>query len=119
MGMADRRPIVEWRSALAGLYRFVLPIGQIFTPILAEVLKAISWVESDSLKEVALYQQTTSFVEALQSTGNYTILHITGQVRVFGCAARNLVLPPWIVLTLYNILCLFRASSSHWVAGFP
>ena len=106
-------------AALAGLYRFVLPIGQIFTPILAEVLKAISWVESDSLKEVALYQQTTSFVEALQSTGNYTILHITGQVRVFGCAARNLVLPPRIVLTLYNIFCLFRASSSHWVAGFP
>ena len=32
-----------------------------------------------SLNKVALYKQTTSFVEALEKSGNYTTIHITGQ----------------------------------------
>ena len=56
----------------------MLPFGSIFTPIIAQLLKAISWVESESLDRVALYRQTTSFVEALKATGNYTTIHITG-----------------------------------------
>jgi lipase ATG15 len=66
-------------AALVGLYRWVLPVGSIFNPVLPQVLKAISWVESDSLDKVALYRQTTSFVEALQASKNYTTIHITGQ----------------------------------------
>ena len=34
-------------AALVGLYRWLLPVGSIFTPILAQTLSAISWVQSD------------------------------------------------------------------------
>ena len=34
-------------AALVGLYRWLLPIGSAFTPILPQVLNAISWVESE------------------------------------------------------------------------
>lgn len=66
-------------AALVGLYRWLLPVGTVFNPILAQVLKSVSWVESESLQRVALYQQTTSFVRALQTSRNYTSLQITGQ----------------------------------------
>jgi len=66
-------------AAIAGIGRFLLPFGEIWNPILDQLLKAVSWVESENLQEVALYQQTTSFVEALQASGNFSSLHITGQ----------------------------------------
>jgi lipase ATG15 len=68
-----------WGSAaVAQVIRFLLPVGELFTPILDELLLAVSWVEAASLQKIALYKQTTSFVQALQADGNFTKLQITG-----------------------------------------
>ena len=69
-----------WSGAgLFGSIRWLLPGGSIWTPIMDELLKALSFIESATLKRIALYQQTTSFVEILQASGNFTKLFITGQ----------------------------------------
>jgi lipase ATG15 len=65
-------------AAVSGFIRSFLPFGAIWTPIIDNLLKAISIVESESLDKVSLYQQTTSFVEVLEQSGNYDKLHITG-----------------------------------------
>ncbi|KAL7556733.1 hypothetical protein ACA910_005158 [Epithemia clementina (nom. ined.)] len=66
-------------AAIAQAVRGLMPIGEVFTPIIHQLLKAVSILESDNLDEVALYRQTTQFIRELQSSGNYTWIHITGQ----------------------------------------
>jgi lipase ATG15 len=65
-------------SALLVILRSFLPFGHAWTPILHQVLRALTFVESASLERAALYQQTTELVYSLQSTGNFSTLHITG-----------------------------------------
>jgi lipase ATG15 len=65
-------------SALLVLLRGFLPFGSAWTPILHQVLIALTFVESTSLERVALYKQTTSLVTSLLNTGNFSTLHITG-----------------------------------------
>jgi hypothetical protein len=65
-------------SALLVLLRAFLPFGHAWTPILHQVLKALTFIESASLERVALYKQTTTLVTSLQNTGNFSTLHITG-----------------------------------------
>ena len=66
-------------AAIAQFVRGLMPLGEIFTPIIHQLLKAISVLESDNLDKVSLYKQTTQFVRELQASGNYTWIHITGQ----------------------------------------
>lgn len=64
---------------VAQLGQLLLPIGEAYTPIIDELLNAVSGLQTEQLNSIALYKQTTSFVEHLQASGNYTSgLHITG-----------------------------------------
>ena len=66
-------------AAIAQIVRGILPLGEVFTPIIHQLLNGVSFLESDSLEEVALYQQTTQFVRLVQQSGLYTAVAITGQ----------------------------------------
>ena len=66
--------------ALVQVFQFFLPAGEIFNPILHGVLKAMVWVESDKLAQIALYAQTTQLVEYMRSSERFNgPIHITGQ----------------------------------------
>ena len=59
--------------------QLLLPIGEAYSSILDKLLKVVGGFDTERLKRIALYKQTTSFVEHLQASGNYTGgLHITG-----------------------------------------
>ena len=60
------------------MLRSILPFGAIFTNIFDEMVKAISWMESDSIRRVSFYIQTTAFVRSLQQSGAYSALQVTG-----------------------------------------
>lgn len=66
--------------ALTQVFQFFLPAGEIFNPILHGLLNAMTWVENQELIDIALYSQTTEFVEWLRTEGGFTgPIHITGQ----------------------------------------
>jgi lipase ATG15 len=68
-----------WSAAASfQILRFILPIGYIFTPIFDEMVEAITWLESDSIKRVSFYIETTAFVQSLQKSGNYGGIQVTG-----------------------------------------
>jgi len=57
-----------WQSAIiAQCIRAVIPIGEIWTPIFRHLVHVISLIESENLKRVSFYKQTTAFVEMLKS----------------------------------------------------
>jgi lipase ATG15 len=60
------------------ILRSFLPFGLIWNPIFDELVKAISVVESESIKRVSYYKETSDFVRWLQSTGTYADVKITG-----------------------------------------
>ncbi|KAG7374006.1 lipase class 3 [Nitzschia inconspicua] len=70
-----------WSSvALTQVLQFFLPAGEIFNPILHGLLKALVWVESENLIEIALYSQTTQLVEYIRSRPDFNgSIRITGQ----------------------------------------
>uniref|UniRef100_A0A7S2YHJ8 Fungal lipase-like domain-containing protein n=1 Tax=Entomoneis paludosa TaxID=265537 RepID=A0A7S2YHJ8_9STRA len=69
-----------WSAAgIAQIIRALLPLGELFTPIIPQLLKGVSFIESSNLDDVALYKQTTAFVQSLQASGNYSQIQITGQ----------------------------------------
>jgi cephalosporin-C deacetylase-like acetyl esterase len=66
--------------ALVQVFKFFLPAGEIFNPILSGVLKAMVWVESETLINIALYTQTTELVEYIRSRPHFNgTVAITGQ----------------------------------------
>ena len=59
-----------WSSAaLAQYVRALLPVGEIWTPILMNLVKGVSIIETKSLKRVSYYYQTRAFVEEVVSLG--------------------------------------------------
>jgi len=67
-----------WASAvLSQVLRFMLPVGEIWTPIFPYLIHWISMVEKDSLDEVAYYKETVAFVNYLLQEGQDNIT-ITG-----------------------------------------
>jgi lipase ATG15 len=59
-----------WSSAaLAQYVRALLPVGEIWTPILMTLVKGVSLIETKSLEEVSYYRQTTEFVKKVVSEG--------------------------------------------------
>ena len=65
-------------SALAQYVRALLPVGEMWNPILEELVEMIAILQTASLREVAFYVQTTNFVNWLHSEGLYEHLRITG-----------------------------------------
>jgi len=55
-----------------------LPFGFVWRPIMDEQMKAISVVESESIRRVSYYKETSDFVRWLQRSGEYADVKITG-----------------------------------------
>ena len=70
-----------WASvAMVQVFQLFLPAGEVFNPILHGILRAMTWIESEKLTDIALYSQTTRLVGFLRSRPEYTgPLRITGQ----------------------------------------
>jgi len=62
--------------------RFVLPFGEMWNPILENLIYAVSFIESGRLKKVAYYKETVKFVKYLKTDGvhggKFSNLRITG-----------------------------------------
>jgi len=61
-----------WSAAgLAQVVQSIIPFGWAFTPILNELIYAVNSLQSETLKSVSYYKQTTNFVqEILSGYGN-------------------------------------------------
>ena len=59
-----------WKSAMLfqGV-RYLLPLGNAFTPILHHLVKAVNWVETGAIAKVAYYQETRQFARYLMEEG--------------------------------------------------
>jgi hypothetical protein len=69
-----------WGGAIfAQVIRSSLPFGWIWTPILSNLVKAISVVEDSALQEVSYYKETSAFVQSLKDK-NLTV-QITGHCK--------------------------------------
>jgi len=56
-----------WSGAAgAQIIRSILPLGEIWNPILRHLVEVVSVIESKSLKDVSFYRETTKFVEMLK-----------------------------------------------------
>lgn len=59
---------------------YILPLGEIFYPILPGLLNAMKFVQSYSLQQVALYKQTTGLVNFIRNDFGFNgTMFITGQ----------------------------------------
>lgn len=68
-----------WSAALGMQFlQSFLPFGFVWRPIMDELVKGISIVESESLQRVSYYVETTDFIQWLQASGNYSDVKTTG-----------------------------------------
>lgn len=60
--------------------RFVLPIGDIWTPLMDRLIQAISALDSEAIEQVAFYKDTTAFVNEIQGQvpSTYRGVAVTG-----------------------------------------
>lgn len=66
-------------AALMQALRALMPLGEMWTPIIAQLLQIIPAVESASIDRVAFYRTTSEFVEFLKAQpNNYSGVAITG-----------------------------------------
>lgn len=65
-------------AALFQALRYVLPAGNIWTPILHRLINVISWLASESISQVAFYRDTTEFVQYLQKSALFGNIQVTG-----------------------------------------
>jgi hypothetical protein len=65
-------------SFLAQMVRAVLPVGEIWNPILENLINWIGVLQDESLKKVSFYVQTSNFVEYLRQKKMYPSLRVTG-----------------------------------------
>lgn len=68
-----------WSAAwISQQVRAIIPYGDIWTPIFFRLVNAVSFLQTETLKKIAFYRQTTKFVEWLEESKNYTNIHLTG-----------------------------------------
>ncbi|KAL7555879.1 hypothetical protein ACA910_019295 [Epithemia clementina (nom. ined.)] len=68
-----------WSAAyLAQMVRALLPMGEVWNPILEELVAMIGILQTSSLREVAFYVQTSEFVKYLKSQKAFATLRVTG-----------------------------------------
>ena len=66
-------------AALLQVHRELLPIGAIWTPILDQLIRTITKIESASIESVSFYKDTTAFVNFIKNqTDTYLGVGITG-----------------------------------------
>ena len=64
-----------WMAAILVQYtRALLPLGEIWNPILRHIVTLVSIIESDSIKNVAYYKETTQFTEYVKERRNNTMV---------------------------------------------
>jgi hypothetical protein len=68
-----------WSSAcLFQLLRAIIPFGNVWTPIIADLIGFVSILKSPTSDGLAFYREITSFVKYLNESSNYTNLALTG-----------------------------------------
>jgi len=68
-----------WSAAACMQFlRAILPIGEIWTPILSQLVNAISFFESANIERVSFYKQTTAFVKEVQESEAFENVQVTG-----------------------------------------
>jgi lipase ATG15 len=65
-------------AALMQTLRALLPLGEIWTPIIAQLIQVINTVESSSIERVSFYKVTSRFVRYLKNETDYTGVGVTG-----------------------------------------
>lgn len=65
-------------AALAQYVRSILPLGEIWNPIIDNLVYMISVLQDANLKKVAFYVETTAFVNWLHSKDLFPSLRVTG-----------------------------------------
>jgi len=68
-----------WQAAmLVQALRFTLPAGEIFTPFLPALVRAINVLQSDAVQRVSYYKVVSEFVTDLKDNSDYSGVSITG-----------------------------------------
>jgi lipase ATG15 len=68
-----------WSAAfLAQVVRSIVPVGEVWNPILKSLVQMIAILQAESLRKVSFYVQTSAFVEWLESKEMFETLRITG-----------------------------------------
>lgn len=67
-------------AALMQALRTLLPLGEIWTPIMDRLIRAIAYLESGALDKVSFYRDTTAFVQYIQEQipSTYLGVSVTG-----------------------------------------
>jgi len=67
-------------AALMQVVRFILPAGDIWTPLLDRLIQLISSLDTSAVERVAFYKDTTQFVDLLLENGIATnrTISVTG-----------------------------------------
>jgi len=67
-----------YSSALFQVFRASIPFGFLFDPLIRLSVRALSLLESGSIKRTAYYPETSKFIEFLKTSGKYKNIVITG-----------------------------------------
>lgn len=65
-------------AALMQMLREMLPFGAIWTPVMDQLIKAITKIESATIDQVSFYRDTTEFVNYLKENTTFAGVGITG-----------------------------------------
>ncbi len=88
-----------WSSAaLTQGIRSILPLGDLLTPLLKYLVKAVSLIESRRLQNISYYRETTAFVTFLKKLGIYENIVITGHCK-------------YPYMNIFKVLSLFLRSN--------
>jgi hypothetical protein len=69
---------IWYSSGLFQIYRWIIPFGHFFNPLIEFCIRILSFLESASINDVAYYLETTKFINDLKQSNKYNHLRITG-----------------------------------------
>jgi lipase ATG15 len=58
--------------------RVLLPLGEMWTPILDELINMMSFFQSGSIEQVSFYKVTTKFALEIKSDSSFDDVQLTG-----------------------------------------
>jgi lipase ATG15 len=58
--------------------RIIMPFGDVWTPIMPPLIKAIASVESDAVDQISFYRDTVEFTNWIKNRNDYSGVAITG-----------------------------------------
>ena len=65
-------------AAFHQMLRALLPLGEVFTPILHKTVSFTAILETNSIQKVSYYKEVSAFVNWIKVSRNYTTVQITG-----------------------------------------